>query len=587
MNCIIKRLLQIYVVVFLGSLSPAMFAQSLQDQAKIQYYRSMIEDEKVPYQQKIAFYDSTLNYYRNAKDYKMERTMAIKKMQLSSENGGYIESYKTGAKILDEMKNLRSLSRQDSLEMNKIRLILGKNCRNLGMYDESISYFFSIVQQPVNRYTIDACSYLGFVFMHVRQMEKSKTYNSMALKLLSETDSATMMKTSSTVYNSLAGYYYTTKQLDSALYYLNLSVKYYDYAEDISSKSYMFHNMAIIYQDMGEYAMAKDYLQKAIDVSHKEPYNYARLLQNMAFLLYEIKELGASEEYYLRALQAAEAAGAIQIKGSVLIELSDLYYNTHQYQKACDYMKQGMVIRDSLFSNQNMEKISILSQQFDNYKISTEKNLLEKELQLANLSNLKKNVILIILLFLLLVVSVVAFVLVRRIYRSSVKNIEKETSAQQEVIRKEYEVSLEEKDRKLASNALFLMKTNEMLGSLDRSIKQLLITKEQDKQKSITEEMASVISSYNSHQGWDEFKLYFEQIHHSFYTNLDKINPNLTKMEQRLCALLVLNMNTKEIAQITNRSVRTIETLIYRLRRNLNIPTDEKTVQFLRKLLDD
>ena len=548
----------------------------------------MIDDEKVSFQQKLDFYDSTLHYYGNAKNVEMTREIAIKKMELSYKEGSYLETYRTGLHILNEHENAphSPLTQTDSLQLNDIYFIMGRCCRSLELFDESAKYFYSIIKQPYNKYTIETYSYLGFLFTQMRQMEKSKNFNDIAIKMLSEADSVSVLKISSNVYNTLGGYYYTNDQLDSALYYLNLSVEYYDYSDNMLSKSFIYHNMAIIYQEMGENAMAMDFLRKAIEISENEPSSYAYSLQNLAYLLLENNNIAESEEYYFKALKVAQTVDNSRLESSILIEMSKLFLKKQQYKMAWEYLDKGVALRDSTFSSQNMEKITLLSQQFENYKISTEKSILEKELQLSLLANQKKSIILGILVSLLVILSVIAIIIVRRIHTGSIANMKKETEFTQDEIRKEYENTLEVQNRKLASNALYLVKTNEILMNLEKNIKLLSFAKDFDKQKHISDEMMSIIKSYNSGQTWNEFKLYFEQIHSDFYISINKINPNLSKMEQRLCALLVLNMSTKEIAQTTNRSVRTIETLIYRLRKNLEIPSDEKTINFLRKFLE-
>ena len=582
-----KRFFMLIGLFFLFGSVHDLVAQSLQEQAKIQYYRSRIDDETLPGQQKTAFYDSIIRYYFQKQDTASYQTFVLDKMALYYENGEYLEVYKTGIELLKTFPKPEKLSSEQLVQRNLAHLILGKSCRNLGMYNESVSYLFSIIQYPDDRYPIEAYSYLGFIFMQMKQMEQSKQYNTKALKLLSESDSIIYKRSSSVVYNNFAGYYYNLNQLDSALYYLNLSTDYFEFSENIFSISYVYHNMAIIYQEMGEYDMAEDYLHKAIAMSQNELYNLGNYLQNLAFILLERNRLTEAERYYFEALQAAETTMSNKLKSAILVELSELYYKKQQYQKAWDYLKQGVTLRDSVFNNQDLEKISLLSQQFDNYKITAEKELLEKELQLSKVSNQKKNIIVGILILVLLIITIIAIIIVRKIIKNTAANVEKNTKETKEEIRKEYENTLEEKNRKLASNALFLMKTDEILVSLEKNIRQQIATDNPETLKDIAKTMAHIITPYNAGQGWEEFKLYFEQVHHSFYKNLNQINPNLSKMEQRLCALLALNMNTKEIAQITNRSVRTIETLTYRLRKNLNIPTLEKTTHFLQKLLHE
>lgn len=82
-------------------------------------------------------------------------------------------------------------------------------------------------------------------------------------------------------------------------------------------------------------------------------------------------------------------------------------------------------------------------------------------------------------------------------------------------------------------------------------------------------------------RGWNDFKLYFEQIHPSVFSRLNKAYPKLTAGENRLCAFLIMNLTTKEISALTNRSVRTVETAKFRLRKKLDIPKDTNILAFL------
>lgn len=580
-----KRLL--FTLLFVGNFSFHAHSQTFQEQAKVQYYESRIGDPNSSTQQQMALYDSIISYYSKIGNSAELQDYKFRKMDFCYESGEYLAAYKTGLELIGELEKKSNLAQEELQRKNYAHLIVGKACRNLGMYDESVFHLFSIIQNPDKKYAIEACSYLGFVFMQMQQMEKSKQYNFRALQLLSAADSAVFFRSASVVYNNMGGYYYNQKPLDSALYFLNRSIQYYDYSESIFSKSYIYHNMAIIYQEMGEYEMAEDYLRKAIETSQNEPYNLARFLQNLAFLLFEQERWDEAESYYLEALEEAEKTGNSQLKSSILIEISDLFHEKKLYEKAWRYLKEGVALQDSAFNNENLEKIALLSQQFDNYRITTEKELLEKELQLSEFSNQRKTILVIALASLLLILTVLAIIIIRKILKSSAVNVEKNTQETKEEVRKEYETALEEKNRKLASNALFLMKTNEMLTSLEKGVKQQLATDDPKKLKEIAREMANIVTPYSAGQGWEEFRLYFEQVHRSFYKSLYDINPDLSKMELRLAALLALNMNTKEIAQVTNRSVRTIETLIYRLRKNLDIPPNERTFSFLQKFLDE
>ena len=57
--------------------------------------------------------------------------------------------------------------------------------------------------------------------------------------------------------------------------------------------------------------------------------------------------------------------------------------------------------------------------------------------------------------------------------------------------------------------------------------------------------------------------------------------PSLSLTELKLCALLVLNISSKEIGELTSRSVRTIEFTRLNIRKKMSLPADENLVKHL------
>lgn len=55
----------------------------------------------------------------------------------------------------------------------------------------------------------------------------------------------------------------------------------------------------------------------------------------------------------------------------------------------------------------------------------------------------------------------------------------------------------------------------------------------------------------------------------------------MTAGENRICAFIVMNLNTKDIAALLNRSPRTIDTIKFRIRRKMGIPKEVSTLSFL------
>jgi hypothetical protein len=70
------------------------------------------------------------------------------------------------------------------------------------------------------------------------------------------------------------------------------------------------------------------------------------------------------------------------------------------------------------------------------------------------------------------------------------------------------------------------------------------------------------------------FITYFKSEFPDFFEKILSYFPNLIASELEICALVKINLSTKEIAEATNSTVRSVENKKYRIRRKLNIPSD-------------
>ncbi|WP_123911972.1 helix-turn-helix transcriptional regulator [Chryseobacterium shigense] len=73
------------------------------------------------------------------------------------------------------------------------------------------------------------------------------------------------------------------------------------------------------------------------------------------------------------------------------------------------------------------------------------------------------------------------------------------------------------------------------------------------------------------------FIVYFKSQFPDFFENILKAHPNIVSSELEICALLHLNLSTKEIAVATNSTIRSVENKKYRIRKKLNIPIEIDT----------
>jgi DNA-binding response OmpR family regulator len=91
------------------------------------------------------------------------------------------------------------------------------------------------------------------------------------------------------------------------------------------------------------------------------------------------------------------------------------------------------------------------------------------------------------------------------------------------------------------------------------------------------------LKSSEKNQSWDDFQTQFKRVHPEFSKNLLNAFPTISPEEVKLCHLLRLNLNSKEIAAITFKNAQSIDIARYRLRKKFNLEKDENLIAFLSK----
>lgn len=142
------------------------------------------------------------------------------------------------------------------------------------------------------------------------------------------------------------------------------------------------------------------------------------------------------------------------------------------------------------------------------------------------------------------------------------------------------EAELSAKSKDLASMALGVFAKNEVLEKLRAAVQESLM-KGQYGRKNLESLLKLINENIETQEFWDVFQNNFDLIHEKFFRNLRERYPSLTATDLRFCALLRLNLSTKDIAQMTNLTIRGVEAARYRLRKKFEIPDGTGLVDFL------
>ena len=161
---------------------------------------------------------------------------------------------------------------------------------------------------------------------------------------------------------------------------------------------------------------------------------------------------------------------------------------------------------------------------------------------------------------------------------------------QQEHRRKQQELSLEidHKNRQLTSYTIDMASVNEFHQRIAKALLDLREKTDNLPAETCEQlgELARSLRHFNDKPLGDDFKVYFDEVHPGFLMRLSQRYP-LSKTDLRLCAYLYLGMTTKEIAALTFKEVRSVESSRNRLRKKLGLPPESNLHTFLSQFSAD
>ena len=147
-----------------------------------------------------------------------------------------------------------------------------------------------------------------------------------------------------------------------------------------------------------------------------------------------------------------------------------------------------------------------------------------------------------------------------------------------EVRNQQLENTIDIKKKELANSTLSLVKKNELLSKIKA---QLIKAQNNHTNEPIKQVLRNINNSLSHQESWKLFETQFNEVHKEFLDQLKADFPNLTKKDLKLCAYLKMNLTSKEIAPLMDISTRGVETHRYRLRKKLDIETNENFQKYL------
>lgn len=345
----------------------------------------------------------------------------------------------------------------------------------------------------------------------------------------------------------------------------------------------------------GNFQYGLSFLFKSLEISEKinDKEGIVRDYQNIGSAYLQLKDYTKARSYLLQGELKAKEFGSKRWLRDIYFELKMMATSQGRLREALNYADYYMAMKDSLFNEQMANRIADLekrnemdAKERELESIKQERQLLEEKDELNNTLNAVLGVSCVLLL-------ISAYLVINRQRLKIRKDKDlfesKEALSQAELANSqlrqaELKKELEFKNKELTSYTINFIRKNEVMEELKESIQS--IKKEVDSTTSarLAKLGRTVDNALDVDKDWEDFKLYFENVHKDFFKNLKLKYPELGNSELKLCALLKLNLNMKETAAIMGISPESVKTARYRLRKKLQLSKDDSLTDFVMSL---
>ncbi len=143
------------------------------------------------------------------------------------------------------------------------------------------------------------------------------------------------------------------------------------------------------------------------------------------------------------------------------------------------------------------------------------------------------------------------------------------------------DVELESKNKELASKALYLNQKNERLKVIKDYLNEIIPNTSEKVGKSLNELQKIIDGDISNEENWDKFEKNFDVLYNDFMKRFTSEFPNVTHKDLKIIGYIRQNYYNKEIAEMLNISLRSLESSRYRLRKKMNLASEINLNDFI------
>ncbi|MFZ6665928.1 tetratricopeptide repeat protein [Peijinzhouia sedimentorum] len=369
-----------------------------------------------------------------------------------------------------------------------------------------------------------------------------------------------------------------------------IALEYYQEAleifENLDSKAQVANvlmNIGYAYAQLKDLPNANKYYDRAerLWVELNNQRSLAIVLKNRSELMIAESDFSSAIFLLNRSLEKKEYLDAALLS-EIYALLSKSYESELKYESALKYHKLHIVLKDSISSKTIEQNNERMTKQFEFEKMKSKQEIDLQQLEIEKLKIYKSRQVILVVAILLLFVVFWALWNRNKLKTKFLLQEKDQLIAQQEMTLKL--IDYESEKGRLATFTEELLSKNESLEKRAGEL-EIKIDESESNHPDIENLIEKMHNAVRGDRDWTAFVLYFEAVFPQFFSLIETEKlVNLTTNEQRLLALLKINLSNKEIAALLNISSDSVIRAKYRLKQKLGFEDAKEMLVFLSNL---
>jgi tetratricopeptide (TPR) repeat protein len=397
-------------------------------------------------------------------------------------------------------------------------------------------------------------------------------------------------------YENLGDVYFQMKEFDQSKINYNRALELFTKTGSQGGQIFCYMGLANVYREQNNFSEALRCGKQVITLSGEfDKYERPRLYGNESLgkTFLAMRDFNQAREYFETALPIAMKLKMTESLRDIHGYLAKTYAQLNNMTQAYDHQVLYGAYADTLGQSDKIRQLAEMQTRFETEGKEKEIEILKRDKALVKVYyTAAAGVVIVLLIIGLLVIN-----RQRLKIRTERQLAEKENQIleerqtlmeaqlrNKELAAKQLNDQLEFKNKELATHTLNMIQKNEILENIKQGVAEVKTASPEELNQKLNSLLSMVNYSLHLDKDWENFKLHFEQVHQEFFKKLiDKV-PELNANDLKLCALIKLNLDNREVATILNISQDSAKVARHRLRKKLNLPAEQNLIVFFNSI---